>query len=109
MLVELYQIKDIENVPYVFRNWLDSTEHEFNFADYEKVYEYNYPEKADEEVDINEVLEKAYGKFNWYKPNDFTGHLLSVSDIIKVNNRYYYCSSVDWVDTTDKVEGKICQ
>lgn len=39
------------------------------------------------------VLEKLYFIFNMQHPEGFKGHSLSVSDIIKLNDSYYFCQS----------------
>ena len=44
-----------------------------------------------------EVLEQAYAQFNIYRPADFTGHSLSVSDIVAIKRgpdvSYHYCDT----------------
>ena len=45
-----------------------------------------------------EVLEQAYQQFNIQRPADFTGHSLSVSDIVAIKRgsevSYHYCDSI---------------
>jgi hypothetical protein len=43
------------------------------------------------------VLESLFAKFNINHPADFKGHSLSVSDIIELNGKYYYCDSISFV------------
>lgn len=49
-----------------------------------------------------ENLENVFKVFNLEHPKDFTGHSLSVSDIVQVINSnteingYYYCDSFGW-------------
>lgn len=61
--------------------------------DYNKVYEY----EAEDEVALDDI----YRKFNIAHPADFTGHSLSVSDIVEVDGKYYYCDDYGWEEVTD--------
>lgn len=49
------------------------------------------------------LLEGLFEEFNLRHPHDFHGHSLSVSDIVKVNNDYYYCDSFGWKKITNKI------
>lgn len=42
------------------------------------------------------VLEELFKKFNLHHPPDFRGHSLSVSDLVKLDDKYYYCQSIGW-------------
>ncbi|MBQ7009001.1 MAG: hypothetical protein IJN05_07275 [Ruminococcus sp.] len=51
-------------------------------------------------------LEEIYAKFNLNHPEDFTGHSLSVSDIVVLHNegdKYYYVDSVGYKDVTEEI------
>jgi len=68
---------------------------------YTKVYDYdrNGDISADEDYYIE--LEKIFMKFNMERPKDFKGHSLSVSDIVLVDGKAFYCDSmgfepIDW-------------
>lgn len=99
----IYQIKDIENVSYAFRNW-DAAKSKFKFGDYDKVY-YGID---DEKIEGKALLEKLFEKFNINHPEDFTGHSLSVSDIVILYDdkdyKYYYCDSIGWIDVTKEIK-----
>lgn len=49
----------------------------------------------------SDILERIFEDFNTDRPNDYTGRLLSVSDVVSltINGeiRYYYCDSIGWV------------
>lgn len=62
-----------------------------NFG-YDVVYnnDWNIP------TDEIEALEELFYVFNMEHPTDFKGHSLSVSDIVKINDKYYYCNSCGW-------------
>lgn len=40
------------------------------------------------------VLEYLFYVFNMKRPEDFTGHSMSVSDIVKLDNDYYFCQAI---------------
>ncbi len=87
---KIHQIKDIENTDYAFRSFNPG---KFNFADYEERYEMEF-ESIDDKTNI-EICEVIFYIFNMPRPEDFTGHSLSVSDIIELNRngskQFYYC------------------
>lgn len=99
----IYQIEDIENVSYAFRNW-DAAKSKLKFEDYKKVY-YGID---DEKIESKALLEKLFEEFNIDYPEDFMGHSLSVSDIVMLTdgNRYdyYYCDTFGWVDITKDIK-----
>jgi hypothetical protein len=68
--------------------WID----EVNMKHYVQVYsdEIRYGKS------IFEFLEYLFKKFNLDHPNDFNGHSMSISDIVKVNDKYYFCDSIGW-------------
>jgi hypothetical protein len=93
MNYKVYQV-DPNNCDYAFE-WWSWAKDEFNFKDYELVYE------GDIEVkDVYETLEDLFRIFNGERPSDFKGHSLSVSDIVELNGKYYYCDNVGWTDIT---------
>lgn len=57
-------------------------------AGYEKVYEY----EAEEDVDLEDV----FYIFNMEHPKDFLGHSLSVSDVVALDGKLYFCDSIGW-------------
>lgn len=98
---------------YSFRSW-KNTKSKFNITDYKRVY-------SGELVDMirfngkdtpcntndNEVLEDLYVKFNINRPSDFTGHSLSVSDIVEIvrkdETKYYYCDDFGLTDISSQI------
>ena len=56
---------------------------------YDKVYEYTEDVNVKDEI----YLEQVFEKFNLDRPDDFKGHSLSVSDIVKLNDKLYICDS----------------
>lgn len=70
---------------------------EVNCADYELVYTAPLTE--------NDTLEAIYERFNIQRPADFTGHSLSVSDVVVLNDgkslKAYYMDSIGFAELPD--------
>lgn len=49
------------------------------------------------------ILENLFTIFNLHHPKDFHGHSLSVSDIVKIDDTYYYCDSLGWKKLSSEV------
>lgn len=96
MKYKLYQIKDWENNPYIFRGFNTAQKCGFSLNDYEVVYSGEVP---DDEVE--KVLEDFFTLFNVYHPQDFTGRSMSISDIVELEGEYYYTESFGFKKITD--------
>ncbi len=90
MKYQILQIKDFESCNYVFVNYERAVKYGFNLDDYEVVYEGTVEAINN---DLYDTLEYLFYIFNCQRPIDFTGHSLSVSDIICVEDEYYYVDS----------------
>ena len=99
--IYIYQIKKQENgfPKYAFRRFEIAEREGLCFSDYEKVYE----SKTTLELSDNDLLEVIFKKFNCYPPQDYKATSLSVSDIVRLDNKFYYCDSVGWKDITELV------
>ena len=91
MKYKIKQIKDIKNCDYAFE-WWDWAKEKFTLDDYDVVYEGEI-----EGTNPNAVLEELFKIFNIERPEDFTGHSLSVSDVVELDGVNYYCDSIGWV------------
>ena len=93
--VKVFQLKDSNNL------------HFHRFANLEELKKYNldlsinnydliYTTEKDFSVDMKkiDILEKLFSEFQGAKPKGYDGHSLSVSDIIKLNDEYWYCDSI---------------
>ena len=49
----------------------------------------------------NEGLEDIYYRFNMMIPLDFTGHSLSVSDVVVLNGKAYFVDTIGFVELKD--------
>ena len=87
---EIYQLP-AENLA-KFMNLEFVKEHDImpKLSDYKKVWE-------GETEDTGTELDDLFQKFNIGKrPEGYTGHSLSVSDVVKMDGKYYYCDSYGW-------------
>jgi hypothetical protein len=89
---KILQLKDLENCKYAFL-WWDKAKDKFDINDYEVVYSGKVP--ADKNT--MQILDNLFTKFNIDHPDDFTGHSLSVSDVVDLDGEKYYCDSIGWV------------
>ena len=91
---------------YAFQGW-EKAEKLFSLNDYRLVYSGEIAEKIisrqhSEACITNDyqVLEDLFVLFNVNCPSDFTGHSLSISDIVVITmedeTRYYYCDRFGW-------------
>ena len=64
---------------------------------YNKVYEGEVENKGN----IMATLEDLFFIFNMSRPSDFRGHSLSVSDVVYLDGKYYYCDSFGYKELTN--------
>ncbi len=93
-----YKIKQItkeakakKSIDYWFMDYDWAEEHGFNIEDYIIVYE-----GETDETDAHKALEGLFMNFNINRPADFKGHSLSVSDVVELDGKNYYCDSCGW-------------
>lgn len=93
MKYEILQIKKalISTGTWLFMDYDYAKEHDFDVRDYEVVYSGNVAMNKS----IHVVLEDLFTKFNIDRPEDFKGHSMSVSDLIRLEDgRIFYVDSV---------------
>ncbi len=101
---KIYQLKnDAENHAIRFEGFTDAER--YGEAAKPENYDLIYTGSLDDFEDSNK-LEAIYTKFNLDRPDDFTGHSLSVSDIIVMDNEAHYVDSYGFVDVSDRFLGK---
>lgn len=78
---------------YMFMSYNYAMKHNFSLDDYEEVYKSSIYTHND---NLEETLESIFVQYNIMKPpEDFKGHSLSVSDIIKLEDgRMFYVNGV---------------
>lgn len=97
-MIKIFQIdmnKDVNKVMFRPYHTFEKYDIQFDFSIYNEVWSGEEPDGCDD-------LEGIFEVFNLYHPKDFTGHSLSVSDIVQIigsdegSNGYYYCDSFGW-------------
>ena len=102
---EIYQIPcNEENHGRVFTNWetMEKLGMTFDFSVYEKVYEGSITAEEGEFLP-----EKLFRVLNLEHPADYKARSLSVSDIVQVGGKYYFCDSFSFREVTDEVSPKL--
>lgn len=67
--------------------------------DYKLVYEGEFePQGEYSEPD------QLYMKFQGEKPEGYTGHSISMSDVVEIDGKYYYCDSIGWEEISFQTE-----
>ena len=92
--ITIYQIEDIANVDYAYRSF---DKNKFNFNDYKKVYEFDMDCT---DMLYTEILEECFYIFNMKHPKDYRGRSLSMSDIVFIDDKGYYCDAFAWSNVT---------
>ena len=92
MKYKIKQIKDVENCAYAFKHY-EWAKNVLDLNDYEVVYE--------GELDCPEMpnaLEELFEIFNNKRPKDFKRRSMSISDVVEIDGKNYYCDFVGWVE-----------
>ena len=90
MKYKIKQIKDVENCAYAFKRY-EWAKNVLDLDDYEVVYE--------GELDCPEMpnaLEELFEIFNNKRPKDFERRSMSISDVVEIDGKNYYCDFVGW-------------
>ena len=101
-ILQLSDLDDKKQLKIAFKDfsWVSDV---FDYSYYEVVYQGSI------EVDttnINEILDILFAKFNVNQPRDFVGRNLSVSDLIEIDGKTYYCNFHGWKDITNLIKEK---
>lgn len=70
---------------------------------YSIVYEGEVENGPDKGIEAMAVLELLFREFNINHPTDYCGRSMSVSDLVELGDRFYYCDSCGFVDVTDRI------
>lgn len=92
--IEIWQAKRDIDEDFSFMSY-DYTSKKINLKQYQKYYNkvYEYDSEEYETLGDSIILNKLFEIFNINRPDDFKGHSMSVSDIIKIDDSIYYCDS----------------
>jgi hypothetical protein len=100
--IEIYQIKsDIDEniyrkISFMRYDMVNDVIDLHKFRDYyKKVYEFTQDfESTSDQI----ILDEIFAKFNIDRPDDFKGHSLSISDIVIIDDKAYFCDSWGWIN-----------
>lgn len=96
MSYKILQLKKNEEFwKYLFRSYNE------NDVPSKSLYNVVYSGEVESSENVMGVLEGLFRKFNFNHPADFKGHSLSVSDIVELDGKYYYCDSFGYVELKD--------
>lgn len=91
---KIFQLKEEFLFGFGFRNLSDGT----NSVDLDRYHCVYTGKIAADGKDIKSVLEELFEIFNINHPEDFMGYSLSVSDIVMLGEKYYYCCNMGWTE-----------
>lgn len=98
---KIFQTKDsrVAFMPWSFLS--DTVKKDFSLVKYDKVFDGNVNTEENEiQPDCtHSILDYLFCAFNvggHRKDAGYTGHSLSVSDVVYINENYYYCDSIGW-------------
>lgn len=107
---DIYQIKggeETRNIRFEPYENLVSAGEKPDFNNYAKIYTGSVSDLKGSS--ISEKLESAFEKFNINRPKDFTGHSLSVSDVVVMNDTPYYVDTVGFRKLNDFIPLEVRQ
>lgn len=84
MKYKIYQINK-DHREYLFRRYNENAKKSW----YNEVYSGEIEPKGN----VMATLEELFFIFNMRHPSDFKGHSLSMSDVVYLDGKYYYCDS----------------
>ena len=88
---DIYQIVNIREVDYAFMG------SRYGVTPKRLDYQLIYCGSVEAKSEFN-ALENLFEIFNLRHPNDYKGRSLSVSDVVVINNKTYYCDSIGWTE-----------
>lgn len=91
--VRIFQIKDIANTDYAFRSYAIASTHGFSLNDYVQV-ESKVVICADDDNNDTLILEDLFYDYNYGHHDGM--HSMSISDVVAVDDKWYYCDIVGW-------------
>lgn len=100
MKYEIYQLNtELENgleMLFMGYRWNTSEGHQITSDKYNKVYEGEINKRSD-----GYELEHLFATFNLNRPADFKGHGMSVSDVVVLDGKAYYCDRFGFKELPD--------
>ena len=100
-ILQLKLNEENHNYCYASLRFLEKHNMKVDLNRYNVVY---ITERDIEFTNVYSYLDDLFEEFNIRHPKDFRGHSLSMSDIVKINDDYYYCDSYEWKKLSFKYE-----
>ena len=101
---KIYQLKSGEEYHFKRFEGLSGQPEPVSISDYDLVYEGSLADIESGE-DLSDKLEAIFSKFNTDRPEDFTGHSLSVSDVVVIEQdgqqQAHFVDSIGFQDVPD--------
>ena len=97
----IFQLNDSEvsrGIKFMGYDFVKECEVNLTLDLYNEVYSGKVEGRSEFFDNTKELCDNIYMKFNLNHPADFKGHSLSTSDIVKIENHYYYCDDYGWVE-----------
>lgn len=94
-----FKIYQTDNRDYRFKRWNWAKEHDFDFDDYDEVWDGSMEAGSNEYQTLNSI----YETFNINHPEGYAARSLSMSDIVELGGRLYYVDAFGFEDITDVV------
>ena len=95
--VNVFQLNKVFSKEYAFMPYdFVSSKTNIRSAMYDKVYSCTFPKET--------TLDDMYRIFNIEHPADYKTRSLSVSDVLQVNDKFYYVDSIGYAELTDFFE-----
>lgn len=79
------------NTPYCFMGFDIAMKQNWSIHDYVPVWRGTITSET-----VNGALEELFRIFNVDRPEQYCGRSLSVSDVVRLDGKYYYCDSFGW-------------
>lgn len=98
---EIWQLKPGNaKLLFMYKGWLEANNIKLDWNNYRRVY-------AGKAKPGKYALDRIYEKLNQpQKPEGYTGHSLSVGDLIVMDSRVYFVNSLGFVDVTEEIGGQ---
>lgn len=85
------------SIPYTFRDFDCAMNNNWSLNDYVPVW------RGTIETDtVNSALEELFTMFNINRPQYYYGRSLSVSDVVLLDKKPYYCDSIGWSECPER-------
>lgn len=110
MIAKLYQLKHIDENHMKLFIGLDLVPEKINLSDYDHVADIEVTD--DKKASVDTILETifTYGNSDEeYYENNPQARSISVSDLILLNDKYYYCDTFGFEEVTDRVVKEIVE